>query len=76
MENLKLYKLTSDLLKLQNEFYEIENQEDKREIFYNKISPLILEVDELIWETMTGKMAEEAHINILKICKNMEEKVV
>jgi hypothetical protein len=74
MENLKLFKLTSDLLKLQNEFYELK-QEDKREMFYNKISPLILEVDELIWETMPGKMAEEAHFNILKICKNMEEKV-
>jgi hypothetical protein len=74
MENLKLFKLTSDLLKLQNEFYELK-QEDKREMFYNKISPLILEVDELIWETMPRKMAEEAHFNILKICKNMEEKV-
>lgn len=74
MKTLELLTLVQKLMGLQVEFYS-KNKNEREDLYKNEIFPLFLEIDKLAWEMMPPQMAQENHINLLNINKNMEKMI-
>ena len=75
MRTLELLTLVQKLMGLQVEFYSRNNKNEREDLYKNEIFPLFLEIDKLAWEIMPSQMAQENHVNLLKINKSMEEMI-
>ena len=75
MKTLQLLTLVQKLMGLQVEFYSKNNKNEQEDLYKNEIFPLFLKIDKLAWEIMPSQMAQENHVNLLKINKSMEEMI-